>query len=312
MMKLWRVAIELVVCVGIAFASSLAYAQYPGTPPRVLLVTAHPDDESGCAAAVYKITHDLHGTVDLALMTNGEGGYKYSTLANAYYHLDLTTEAVGRKNLPRIRKQELESAGRILGISHWTYFNQKDHRYTLSVHEALDSVWNVPFIQKGLQALLKKGHYDFVFTMLPTDSTHGHHKGACIMALDAIKALPKGTARPIVLGMSDSKKGAPEQTKFTELAKYPITRVSDAAASYHFDRTQGFGYKHRLNYKIVVNWEIAEHKSQGAMQLGMNEGDLEDYWYFDLNLPAGRPKAKQLFDELAVNRYPELVYPGEK
>ena len=78
-----------------------AYAQH--SQPHVLIVTAHPDDEISCSATVYKITHELKGVVDLALITNGEGGYKYSTLAEAYYNLELTDEKVGRENLPRIR-----------------------------------------------------------------------------------------------------------------------------------------------------------------------------------------------------------------
>ncbi|MBK6879153.1 MAG: PIG-L family deacetylase [Ignavibacteria bacterium] len=53
-------------------------------PPKVLVVTAHPDDDAVFAATNYKIVHDLGGIVDLALVTNGEGGYKYSTLAGEY------------------------------------------------------------------------------------------------------------------------------------------------------------------------------------------------------------------------------------
>ena len=53
----------------------------------------------------------MKGSVDLALITNGEGGYKYSTLAEDIYGLELTDEEVGRKYLPDIRKKELE-AGR--------------------------------------------------------------------------------------------------------------------------------------------------------------------------------------------------------
>lgn len=41
---------------------------------------AHPDDESFCTGTVYKLTHDYNAKVDLACITNGEGGYKYSTL----------------------------------------------------------------------------------------------------------------------------------------------------------------------------------------------------------------------------------------
>jgi LmbE family N-acetylglucosaminyl deacetylase len=288
-----------------------APAHDPSKPPKVLIVTAHPDDESACAASVYKITHDLHGTVDLAVITDGQGGYKYSTLANDYYRLPLTDEAVGRRNLPKIRRRELEAAGRILGIHRLEFLGQKDNRYTLNVHEALDSVWDVPLIQRRLRGLLARGGYDFVFTMLPTDSTHGHHKAACIMALEAVRGMPAGAYRPVVLATTTAKKGAPDPTQFQELAGYPLTRVSDGGPSFVFDRTQSFGFKHRLNYKIIVNWEIAEHKSQGTMQLAMNSGDLEDFWYFDLNPSDGRERAKRLFDELAVNHYPELVYPGE-
>ena len=88
------------------FLSALLILQFANAqPPRVLIVNAHPDDEITCSATVYKITHELKGIVDLALITNGEGGYKYSTLAESYYNLELTNEKVGRENLPRIRKQ---------------------------------------------------------------------------------------------------------------------------------------------------------------------------------------------------------------
>ena len=49
--------------------------------PKILVVTAHPDDETGMAAVIYKVTHEMNGTVDQCVITNGEGGYKYSTLA---------------------------------------------------------------------------------------------------------------------------------------------------------------------------------------------------------------------------------------
>jgi len=57
---------------------------------KVLIVTAHPDDDALFSATVYKITHNLGGKVDLCLITNGEGGYKYSTLAEPIYRLELT------------------------------------------------------------------------------------------------------------------------------------------------------------------------------------------------------------------------------
>jgi hypothetical protein len=60
----------------------------------------------------------------------------------------------------------------------------------------------------------------------------------------------------------------------------------------------------------IVNWEINEHKSQGTMQAGLFNQELEDFYYFDMNPPSGRAKTKALFDTLAQNVYPELTYPG--
>ncbi|HEX8925375.1 MAG TPA: hypothetical protein VF786_06255, partial [Terriglobales bacterium] len=52
-------------------------AQVPpvGHSPRMLIVVAHPDDESCFAATVYEVTHNLGGTVEQLVITNGEGGY---------------------------------------------------------------------------------------------------------------------------------------------------------------------------------------------------------------------------------------------
>lgn len=64
-------------------------------PGKTLLVVAHPDDEYYCAATIYKMAVQLGGTVDELIITNGEGGCRYSTLAEAYYKKTLTVEAVG-------------------------------------------------------------------------------------------------------------------------------------------------------------------------------------------------------------------------
>ena len=98
-------------------------------PGRVLIVVAHPDDEYYFAATTYRIAVELHGTVDELVITNGEGGFHYSTLAESYYHKALTTEAVGRKELPAIRREETLNAGRVLGIQEH-YFGIKKMRHS--------------------------------------------------------------------------------------------------------------------------------------------------------------------------------------
>src|SRR3984957_11941126 len=173
--------------------------------PKILVVVAHPDDETGMAATIYKITHELNGTVDQCVITNGEGGYKYSTLANAYYGFDLTDEKTGRANLPRIRKQELMNAGKIIGTNNIFFLDQKDAHYGLDEHEPLDTSWNVSWVNARLKDILTKTKYDYVFCLLPTPETHGGHKAATLLALRAVEGLPE-SQRPIILGVSGSAK----------------------------------------------------------------------------------------------------------
>jgi len=69
----------------------------------VLLVVAHPDNEYEMAGTVYRIAKELSGTVDQSILTNGETGFNYSSLAEACYGMNLAEEAAGRKQLAHSR-----------------------------------------------------------------------------------------------------------------------------------------------------------------------------------------------------------------
>lgn len=285
------------------FALNSAFAQ---DAPRVLIVIAHPDDETGFAATIYKITKELHGVADLFLVTNGEGGYKYSTLAEAYYGKELTDEKVGREFLPQIRKQELQNAGRIIGIRNFTFMDQKDAHYGLDEHEPLDTSWHVGQVQARLRDVLAAGNYDYLFCLLPVPGTHGGHKAATLLALRTVRDLKTGK-KPIVLGGGIGRKGD-SAAHFSQLKNYTETKTLVDTPLVSFDRTVKFGYKNSLDYHIIVNWEIAEHKSQGTMQLAMNAGDYEQFWYFAINGKAGVAKTKALFERLKIVPYRPKVY----
>ena len=265
--------------------------------PRVLIVIAHPDDESAMAGTVYKLTHDLNASVDLALVTNGEGGYKYSTLAEDIYGLKLTDEKIGRAHLPEIRKKELQAGGKHVGIGRYFFLDQKDHMFTTEVRPVLREVWDAKEVRAALQAIIREGHYEYIFSLLPSEKTHGHHKAATILALQAASTIATDK-RPVVLGVSVSNKEAGAPAPFYGLKEYPITKISTGKPDFVFDRTQGFGYKNRLNYKIIVGWLIAEHKSQGTMQLQLGKGDLEHFWFFDSNPRSSYASTKALFEKL--------------
>lgn len=307
-MKLIRLLILLFVFILQIIFCTNANSQIDS--PKVLVVIAHPDDDASFAGTNYKITHALNGIVDIALITNGEGGYKYSTLAEDVYGLELTDEAIGRKYLPDIRKKELEAGGKYIGIRNYYYLNQKDHRYVTTeegIHEVLDSnVWDVNYVRSELKKIMDRENYDFVFVIIPTKTTHAHHSAAGILALETVKSLNEND-RPVILGVSSSNASDSSAFIYSGLDNFPLTNVSDTTP-FVFDRTQKFGYNDKLNYKIIINWLIAEHKSQGTMQLLMNRGDYENFWYFDINSPEGKQRTKLLFEKLKVNQFEKKTY----
>jgi LmbE family N-acetylglucosaminyl deacetylase len=299
---------HFILIIGVILMSSVyrALAQGTATGPHVLVVMAHPDDESTFSASLYKVTKEQHGTVDLFIITNGEAGYKYCTLAENYYHLELTDEKIGRSNLPHIRKQEIKNAGHILGVNKYYFLDQKDSHYGLNEKEPLDTSWNVNLIKRRLKNVLADGHYDFIFCMLPEQATHGQHKAATLLALNVVSNLPSNN-RPVVLGARIRNK-TDTAFKYSQYADYTASKSLTDTATFNVDRTASFSFKHRVNYKVIANWEIAEHKSQGVMQMAMNDGDLEEFWYFALNGQEGLDKTKALFKELSQNPYLSKTY----
>lgn len=265
--------------------------------PSVLIVTAHPDDDAMFAATVYRVTHGLGGTVDLALITDGSGGYRYAGPSEAIYGLDLTDERIARQYLPAIRKRELMEGGSIVGIRNYFFLDEFDHGYTENVDTVLTHVWDTERVRSRLSHIMARGSYDFVFVHLPRQDFHAHHKSATILALETATALP-ASERPVVLGSFVGAKNDTSLTGFQQLPGYPITRVRAGGPHFFFDKTQPLDDTGRLNYHIVVNWLIAAHKSQGTMQLLMNAGDVERFWFFAANDDSGFAAAEDLFRKL--------------
>jgi N-acetylglucosamine malate deacetylase 2 len=266
-------------------------AQPPG---KTLLVVAHPDDEYYFAATVYRMAVQLGGRVDELIITNGEGGFRYSTLAEPYYKKSLTIEAIGRKELPAIRRKETIHAGKVLGIQKHFFLGQKDESFTTDEEEGPHHEWNSELITTKIAALVKRGHYRYIFSVLPRSTTHGHHQAATALAAYAIQTLPENL-RPALLGFD------------TEPAEYFPTPQADknqrwtSTYAYAFDRTTALGFQNALTYQIVVNWMIAEHKSQGLLQTMVNK-DPKEYVWVDLeSAPEAQTEANMLFHLLGTD-----------
>ncbi|NND72710.1 MAG: PIG-L family deacetylase [Rhodothermales bacterium] len=296
MNRSFAIPIILVLVVASTTPPNAAAQLLDGT--EVLIVTAHPDDEALFGGIVYRLTKELGAKVDLAVVTDGAGGYKYSVLAEPLYGLNLTDPAIAREYLPGIRKRELMSGGKYIGLRNYYFFDQPDTGYTLFADSILSDVWDSPAVKEWLVSTMNKGGYDFVLVHLPREGTHGHHKSASILALRAAR---DAKVRPVVLGAWISTKDAEEAISFTGLPKYPITSVTTENPIFHFDRTRTFGFNDRLNYKIVINWLIAEHKTQGTMQMLMNGGDIEDFWLFEENPEDSFSRTAELFEAVNAN-----------
>jgi len=273
-----------------------AERRQPGGQPKVLMVVAHPDDEYAFAATAYRITRELGGIADQVVITNGEAGYRYSALAESIYGVSLTRESDGRAHLPAIRKAETLRAGEILGIRQHHFLNQHDAGFADNAAEASTGNWDRHHILSTLSSLLDRERYDFVFTLLPTAHTHAHHRAAAELVLEAVSHMPE-TERPAVLGADPGSK-QDDAERFAGMASAPLTATLAETPAVTFDRTTSFGYRDALNYQIIVNWVIAEHKSQGLFQSDYGRHDVERFWLFAVSGEPSRVRTAQLGEQL--------------
>lgn len=246
-------------------------------PPKVLAVVAHPDDEYHFAVTVYKLVRELGGVADQVIITDGAGGHRYSSFAEQLYGLTLSEPG---KALRDVRRAETAVAGRVLGIRQHIFLDQPDTGFTLNQADAI-SDWNHYAVTEELDRLLEAGNYDLVFVLLPSDDTHGHHKAAALLTLEAVKRLP-AAARPVVLGADAQSEGA----------------AREANHSYAVSRKQRHQADASLTYQIIANWVIAAHKSQGLFQMDAGQHDIERFWRLESGSLHAATRADLLFRRL--------------
>ncbi len=98
--------------------------------------------------------------------------------------------------------------------------------------------------------------------------------------------------RPAVLGVRTVPSDAEDAFTFSELPGYPLIRTTSSEPFWSFDRRTALACDPSLNYSIVVNWVIAEHKSQGAFQLENGRRTREEFWLFAASGKAGEVRAR--------------------
>lgn len=286
---------------------SISITMVFGQGPKILVITAHPDDETTFSVSLFKITKELKGTVDMAVMTDGGGGFADAQLGAMYLNIPITDSLVARTHLPMIRKQEILNAAKIMGIRNIYFMEQPDDFYSTNIEPYISGKnWDIPAIEKRLDVLLKERNYDFVFTLLPEQGQHGHHKTAVLMGLRAVQRF-RGTSKPIIIAASTKISGN-KDPEFTMLAGFPETSINTTAPHFRLNRAYRFAENDKLSYKIVADWVIAEYKSQGAIQENaIHKADEEVYYYYQINDSGGIEKVKKLFEDLSKSGFQPIL-----
>ena len=202
-----------------------------------------------------------------------------------------------------IRKQEIINAAKIMGIRNIYFMEQPDDFYSTNIEPYITGKnWDIPYVEKRLDILLAERNYDFVFTLLPEQGQHGHHKTAVLMGLRAVKRF-KGPNKPIIIAGTNKMNGM-KDNEFSMLSGFPETKINAAAPHFKLNRAYKFAENDKLSYKIVADWVIAEYKSQGAIQENaIHKVDEEVYYYYDINDASGIQKVKKLFEDLAKSGF---------
>ena len=274
-------------------------------PLKILLVNAHPDDESEAAGFVYRVTHERGGVADQVVVTNGEAGYRFSTPAEAYYRLRLATDVGKPELLSQIRREELMRASRILGIRNTYFLSQEDTGPSFHPGDALRA-WDISRVKHELRMLLQFGNYQVVLLLLPSHDTHGHHQAVAALTLDLLAEL-EPEDRPAVLGVRSVSGEDGTRENFSELPEYPITRATTAEPLWTFNRRSSLECHSSLDYTIIANWVIAEHKSQGFFQMEFARKTHENYWLFAACGDAGAARWRDVLQQI-THRQAEAAF----
>jgi LmbE family N-acetylglucosaminyl deacetylase len=172
------------------FASSAAWSadtpNLQALKTDLLVVTAHPDDETMMAATMARYA-DAGKVVALVVCTHGEGG----------------GNGTGKESgaaLGAVREAELRRCLTLLGTRHLYFLNQPDWAYTESVRATLDR-WGHDETLRRLVRLVRLLRPEVICTMdpAPVGGQHGHHQAAGRLATEAFDAAADPRAFPELL-----------------------------------------------------------------------------------------------------------------
>lgn len=246
--------------------------------PSVLLVAAHPDDEYYCAATLYRIARELGGLVDQVIVTDGAGGHRFAGLAGHVYGLDLREGGRDHALLPEVRREESRRAGKLLGLRQTDFLGEPDPGFTLEEADAYRA-WKVHKVEHHIEQKLMSVAYDAVFVLSPQPAEHGHHKAVASITKRVV-SLMEPSQRPCLFAVQPAHSARPT-------VEAPV---------FEFHRSRPVERAESLTYSVIVNWLIAEYKSQGLFQLESGRHDCERFWALE---PTQAGQGRRFFERVA-------------
>lgn len=142
---------------------------------HLLVVFPHPDDEAfGVSGTI--ATHIANGTpVTYACLTLGEMG---RNMGNPPF--------TNRENLPKIRKEELKEAARIIGIQDLRMMGFRDKTVEFEDEEKMTNL---------MSSLIEELNPSLIITFYPGYSVHPDHEATGAAVVRAVESMP-AAARP--------------------------------------------------------------------------------------------------------------------
>lgn len=142
----------------------------------ILVVLAHPDDETGMASTLAYYAHGKGARIAHAYCTRGEGG---GNMVGTHWG----------PSLGILRQAELQECLEKLGVKHCFFLGELDWAYTESVSMTFEK-WEKESTLEELVRLVRNLRPEVILTMnpFPRPGQHGHHQAAGMLAVEAFSA----------------------------------------------------------------------------------------------------------------------------
>jgi LmbE family N-acetylglucosaminyl deacetylase len=219
--------------------------------PRVLLILAHPDDETMAGATLGRLK-ERGAEVSALYATRGEGG-KWVRVREG----KPVEEDAQREPLAAQRRRELEAAARHFGITRLALLDHPDDPFddpatgqpTRDVQRFLQSgVWRLDELRAAISKLAVEARPDVVLTLrADCPAVHAHHQVIARIALELFLAGRLGPARQIY-GIS-------------EVEWYPAASLPPQARALEVP-TAAFSSKLGATYAAFAQAGARHHRSQ--------------------------------------------------